>query len=60
MSTTEEEVGITPPFCGSLASGERELAIDEGVLETRAIANLQFDTDLDVVVKKGEECVRRA
>ena len=60
MSTTEEEVGITSPFGGSIASDERELAIDDGVPESNAVPNLQFVPDLDAVVREGEECVRRA
>ena len=59
-STTEEVVGETSPFGGSVASDERELAIDEGVAESSAFPNLQFVPDLDVVVREGEECVRRA
>ena len=60
MSTTEEELRITSPFDGSVASDERELAIDEGVPESSAVPNLQFIPDLHVVVREGEECVRRA
>ena len=60
MRTTEEEVGITPPFGGSVASDERELAIDESVPGSSVVPNLQFVPDLDVVVREGEECVRRA
>ena len=60
MSTTEEEIGITSPFGGSVASDERELAVDEGVPGSNAVRNFQFVLDLDVVVKEGEECVRRA
>ena len=60
MSTTEEKVGLTYPFGGTVASDERELAIDEGVPGSNAVPNLQFVPDLDVVVREGEECVRRA
>ena len=60
MSTTEEEVGITSPFGGSVVSDERELAIDEGVPESNVVPKLQFVRDLDVVVKEGEQCMRRA
>ena len=60
MSATEEQVGITSPFGVSVASDERELAIDEGVPESHIVPTLQFVPDLDVVVRKGEECVRRA
>ena len=60
MSATEEEVGITSPFGGSVASDEGELAIDEGVRRSIVVPTLQFVPDLDVVVREGEECVRRA
>ena len=60
MSTAEEEVRITSPFGGSVASDERELAIDEGVPESSAFPILQFVIDLNVVVREGLECVRRA
>ena len=60
MSATEEKVGITSPFGGSVASDERELAIDEGVRESNVGPTLQFVPDLDVVVREEEEFVRRA
>ena len=60
MSTTEEEVGITSPFGGSVASDERELEIDESVPGNSAVPNLHFVPDLEVIVREGEECVRRA
>ena len=60
MSASEEEVKITAPFGGSVASDERELAIDESVPQSNAVPNLQFVPVLDVVVREGEECVRRA
>ena len=60
MRTNEEKVGTTSPFGGGEASGERKLVIDEGVPESSAVLNLQFVPDLDVVVREGEECVRRA
>ena len=60
MSTTEEEVGITSPFGGSVARDERELAIDEGVPESNVVPTLQLFPDLDVVIREGEKCVRRA
>ena len=59
LSASEEEVKITSPFSGSVASDERELAIDESVPQSNAVPNLQFVPDLDVVVREGEECVRR-
>ena len=59
-STTEEEVGITSRFGGSVSSEERELAIDDGVSGSSAVPDLQFFLDLDVVVREGEECVRRS
>ena len=60
MSTTEEEVGIISPFGGSVASDERELAIDDCVSGSSLVPNLQFVTDFNVVVRDGEECVMRA
>ena len=60
MSASEEEVRITSPFGGSVASDERELAIDESVPQSNTVPNLQFVPDLDAVVMEGEECVRRA
>ena len=54
MSKSEEEVGFTSPFGGSVASNEQELAIDEGVPGDDVVSNL------DVVIREGEECVRRA
>ena len=59
MSATEEEVEITCPFSGSVASDERELAIDEGVPEGHVVPTLLFLPNLDVVVREGEECVGR-
>ena len=60
MSANEEEARIPPPFAGSVASDERELAIDEGVLESNVVPILQFVLDLDVAVRELEECVKRA
>ena len=60
MSASEEEVRITSPFGESVASDERDLAIDESVPQSNVVSNLQFVPDLDVVVMEGEECVRRA
>ena len=60
MSTTEDDVGITSPFSGSVASDERELAIDESVSLSSAVPSLQFVPILNVVIREGQECVRRA
>ena len=54
MSKSEEEVGFTSPFGGSVANDEQELTINEGVPEVNVVPNL------DVVIREGEECVRRA
>ena len=60
MSECEEEVGTRSPFVGgSVASDDRELAIDEGVPESSVVPNLQFVPDSIVVIQEGEECVRR-
>ena len=59
MSECEEEVGTRAPFGGSVASDNRELAIDEGVPESSVVPNLQFVPDSNVVIQEGEECVRR-
>ena len=59
MSKSEKEVGITSPFVGSIASDEPELAIDEGVPESSVVPNLHFVPDSNVVIREGEECVRR-
>ena len=42
------------------SSNERELAIDESVPQSNAVPSLQFVPDLDVIIREGEECVRRA
>ena len=60
MSKTEEAVGITTHFGGSISSDERELAIDERVSGSSVVRNLHFVPDLNVFVKEVEECVRRA
>ena len=60
MSESEEEVGIRSPFGGSVTSDNRELAIDEGSPESSVVPNLQFVPDSNVVIREGEECVRRA
>ena len=60
MSASEQEVRITSPFGGSIASDERELAIDESVPQSNAVPHLQLVPDLDVVVREGEDCMRRA
>ena len=54
-----EEVGTRSPFGGSVASDDRELAIDEGVPENSVVPNLRFVPDSNVVIQEGEECVRR-
>ena len=59
MSECEEEVGNRSPFGGSVASDDRELAIDESVPESSVVPNLQFVPDSNVVIQEGEECVRR-
>ena len=59
LSECEEEVGTRSPFGASVASDDRELAIDEGVPESSVVPNLQFVPDSNVVVQEGEECVRR-
>ena len=60
MSATEGEVEITSPFGGSVASDERELAIDESAPRSSAVSNLQIVPDLNVIICEGEEIVRRA
>ena len=60
MSTTGEEVGITSSFGGSGARDEGELAIDKDVSGSSAVLNLQIVPGMNVVVREGEECVRRA
>ena len=60
MSESEEEVGIRSPFGGSVASDGPELANDEGVPESSVVPNLQFVPDSNVMIREGEECVRRA
>ena len=59
MSKSEQEVGITSPFGGSVASDEPELAIDEGVPESSVFPNWPFVPDSNVVIQEGKECVRR-
>ena len=59
LSECEEEVGTRSPFNGSVASDDRELAIDEGVPESSVVPNLQFVPDSNVVIQEGEECLRR-
>ena len=59
MNETEEEVGITALFRGNVFSDERELAIDQGISGISAVPDLQFASDLDVVVREEEECVRK-
>ena len=59
VNECEEEVGTRSPFGGSVASDDRELAIDEGVPESSVVPNLQFVPDSNVVIQEGKECVRR-
>ena len=59
MSECEEEVETRSPFGGSVASDDRELAIDEGVPESSVVPNLHFVPDSNVVIQEGEECMRR-
>ena len=59
MSKSDEEVGVMSPFGGSVASDEPELAIDEGVPETSIVPDLQIVPNSNVVIQKGEDCVRR-
>ena len=56
MCECEEEVGTRSPFGGSVASDDRELAIDEGVPESSVVPNLQFVPNSTVVMR--EESVR--
>ena len=60
LSKSENEVGIPSPSGGSVASDEPELAIDEGVPESSVVPNLQLVPDSNVIIREGEECVRRA
>ena len=59
MRKSDEEVGFKSPFGGRVASDEAELAIVEGVLESSIVPNLQFVPNSNVVIRKGEECMRR-
>ena len=59
MSKSDEEVGVRSPFGGSVARDEPELAIDEGVPESSIVPDLQFVPSSNVVIEKGEDCVRR-
>ena len=60
MRSTAEDVRITTLFGGSVASDERELAIDEGDSASSSVRSFHFVPDSNVVVREGEECVRRA
>ena len=60
MNSTEEEVGNTSLFAGSVASDDRQLAIDEDVSVSSFVPSSHFVPDSNVVVKEREECVRRA
>ena len=59
LSKSDEEVRVTSPFGGSVASDEPEVAIDEGVPESSVLPNLQFVSNSNVNIQEGEECVRR-
>ena len=59
MSKSDEEVGVRSPFGRSVASDEPKLAIDEGVPESSIVPDLQFVPNSNVVIHKGEDCVRR-
>ena len=59
MSECEEQVGTRSSFGGSVASDDRELAIEEGVPESSVVPNLHFVPDSNVVIQEGEECRRR-
>ena len=59
LSKSDEEVKVTSPFGGSVASDEPELAIDDGVPESSVVPNLQFVPNSTVSIQEGEECVRR-
>ena len=56
MSECVEEVGTRSPFGGTVASDDRELAIDEGVPESSVVPNLQFVPDTNMVILEREEC----
>ena len=60
LSSTEEEVEISSPFGGSIASDEEELAIDEDISGGTLVPSCHFVPDSNVVIREGEECVRRA
>ena len=60
LSTIKEEVGISSPFGGSVSSDERQLAVDAGVFGSSAVPDWQFVPHLYMVVREGEEFVRRA
>ena len=60
FSSTKDEVGITSLFGGSVASDERELAIHEGVAASSWVPSFHFVPGAKVVVREGEECLRRA
>ena len=59
MSKSDEEVRVMSPFGGSIASDKPELAIDEGVLESSSVPNLQFVPNSNIVIEEREECVKR-
>ena len=47
-------------FSGTVACYEREMAFDEGVSASISVPGFQFASYSNIVVKEGEECVRRA
>ena len=59
MSSTEEKGRDDIPFGGSVASDERELAIDEGLSASSSVPSFHSVPDSNVVVREGEVCIRR-
>ena len=61
MSSFSEEAGVMSPFAETVSSvEERELALDETVVESIHTPDPPMATDYDVAEIEGEECVRRA